>query len=339
MRVVAIGRTEILYDSIIEIKKQGHEIVLIITAKEAPEYSRGVNDFKNLARKYNIAFIEGTNINNDNVFKIISDLSPDIGISMNWITLIEQKIINCFKYGIINAHAGDLPKYRGNAVANWAMINGEMEIVQTLHFMSTGLDDGDILLQRKIQISPQTRIGDIFSFSRQIVPKMFVDVLHGLQNGTILPKKQPTDPKLVLRCYPRSVRDGEIDWNKPADKIEKLVNALSEPFPGAYSFIGKKKVVIWRGYALEPPYRFLGVPGQVAQRYLDRGDVAIVTGKGLFIIQELQYAKEKERRKPIDIIKTIRCHLGMDITNEILCLIDKVNKLEKRDHYVNTADE
>jgi methionyl-tRNA formyltransferase len=329
MKVVAIGRTEILYASILEVKKNGHELALIITCDEAPHYLKGADDFQLLAEKLGAEFVKTEHINTGEVTSIINKIKPDIAISINWKTIISQKVIDCFKYGIINAHAGDLPRYRGNAVPNWAILNGEKEVVLILHFMTTELDAGPILLQRRCPIKRDTRIGEIYDFLRVTYPQMFVEVLDGLERGAITPHEQPSDPSLALRCYPRLPRDNEIDWRQPASQINRLVRAVSEPFDGAYTFLGSEKLIIWRAHCVSSPSPFLGIPGQVAHRYPKTGEVTVITGDGFLVLEEVE-SGSKGRVKATQVIDSTRVRLGMHITEEITELNRRVTALEKQ---------
>ena len=328
MKVVALGRTEMLYDSVLEVKRYGHEIVLVITSQESPEYKRRANDFKFLAESLGVDFIQTENINSPEVISVIKKNTPDIAISVNWRTIIGQEVLDCFLYGIINAHAGDLPLYRGNAVPNWAIISGEKEIVLTLHLMVLDLDAGPIVLQRKMPISINTRIGDVYEFMRKNFPVMFAEAVSELEKGTITPLRQPTDLSLALRCYPRTPKDGEIDWKQQGIQLDRLVRATSEPFAGAYTYIGTEKLIIWRAHYESSLYPFLGTPGQIAERRTTTGEVVVVTGEGFLVLEEVE-TKSKGRKKAIEIIKTIRTRMGMDITGEITNLKEKIRELKK----------
>lgn len=329
MKVAAIGRTEILYDSILSVCEKGHKVPLIITCDEASHYSRDASDFERLADQYGTEFIKTEHIGTDEVISRIQENVPDVAISVNWKTIIPQRVIDCFKHGIINAHTGDLPRYRGNAAPNWAMLNGEEDIVLTLHIMTTELDSGPILLQRKYPIKADTRIGDIYNFIEENCPQMFVEVLDGLEAGTISPQEQPHDPSLSLRCYPRLPRDSEIDWTRPAVQIDRLIRASSEPLDGAYTFLGDKKLTIWRAHCGIPPCPLLGTPGQVAQRYLATGDVSIITGDGFLVLEEVEIENEG-RTTATRAISSARDRLGMDITKEIAQLNRRITALERR---------
>ena len=227
MRIAVIGRTEMLYDSIFEIKKN-HRIVLIITCEPTQsQYKNKSDDFQLLANELGADFLFTKHVNSSKVINLIKKNEPDIAISVNWKTIIGQEVINSFPYGILNAHAGDLPRYKGNAVRNWAIIAGEKEMVLTIHFMTTALDAGPILLKKKIPINKNTRIGKLYDFVSKNVPLMFADAIDGIENSTIIPKVQTTDSKKTLRCYPRLPRDSEINWNNSAYDIDRLIRSSS----------------------------------------------------------------------------------------------------------------
>lgn len=316
IKIAAIGRTQYLYKSILELQKNGFEIVLIITCKEAPEYKKGVQDFKLLAQKIGCNFLVTSKINTPEIKLLIENLQPDIAISVNWKTIIGEKIINSFPFGIINAHLGDFPRYRGNATPNWAIISNEKKVFTILHLMTKELDAGPIILKKRIPITKMTYIGDVYQSFEKNLPKMFGEAIKGLLMGTIKPKKQPKNPKLSLRCYPRIPQDGEIDWKKSAQDISKLVRASAEPFSGAYTFLDGKKLIIWRGYSENPKFPILGTPGQVAERRENVGEAVIITGKNFFVMEEVEM-DNLGRKKATDIIKSIRDRLGLDTAKEI----------------------
>ena len=137
MRIAIIGRTEVLLETAELLLKQGHSIPLVITAKEAPEYKKNVQDFRSFSEKIGAKFIRTSRIL-DTFDSILSLLPIDISVSMNYVGIIPQKIIDCFRLGIVNVHGGDLPRYRGNACQAWAILNGEKYIGLCIHRMIGG---------------------------------------------------------------------------------------------------------------------------------------------------------------------------------------------------------
>lgn len=173
MKVIALGRTEMLYESISKIKEGGHDIPLIITCGASPGYKILPADFERLAGIIGADFLLTERINDPEIIEKIKACGPDIAISVNWKNIIGQQVINCFPLGIINAHAGDLPRYRGNAVPNWAIINGEDKVVLTVHLMAPELDAGPVVLKRPMAIAESTYISEVYDFMKKIFRKCF----------------------------------------------------------------------------------------------------------------------------------------------------------------------
>src|SRR2546430_4533 len=124
MKVAALGRTHFLYDAIVEVAKRGHQVVLIGTSSASPEYARTERDFAQLAQELGSVFFCDTRLANLDIFRLLSESKAEIGISANWLTLVPAKVLDLFPCGVINAHGGDLPRFRGNAVPNWAILSG-----------------------------------------------------------------------------------------------------------------------------------------------------------------------------------------------------------------------
>ena len=136
MKVVAFGRTETLFDSIKVLASSGNSIDLIVTSESTQyQYEKDIKDFKNLAKELNSKFIITKDLLDLEVITLIREIQPDIAISVNWPTIVPSTFIDYFPFGIINAHAGDLPRFKGNAVRNWAIVSGEKRIALTLHLM------------------------------------------------------------------------------------------------------------------------------------------------------------------------------------------------------------
>ena len=157
---------------------------------------------------------------------------------------------------------------------------------------------------------------------------MFAQTLDGLANGSIIPKEQPSDPALSLRCFPRLPRDSEIDWHKSAEELARLVRASAEPFAGAYSYIGTEKVTIWRVHPEKLGYPYLGTPGKVAWRRRKTGEVGVLTGDGLLVLEEIEMPS-KGRGRASDLIKSMRTRLGMDVAAELARLSHKIAELRQ----------
>ena len=326
MRVVAIGRTDILYNSILEIAKAGHQILSIITSESSQyQYSRVPDDFRKLSKKIGSDFILTESLDSTENIEKLKKYKPDIGVSVNWNTLIPDNLIKIFPHGILNAHSGDLPRYRGNAVRNWAIIAGEKQMTLTIHQMTADLDLGPIIMKKSVPINSKTNIGDLYNFVENNTSEMFVKSINGISDDSIVPEIQ--NPNRSMRCYPRLPMDSQIDWSMTANEIDRLIRASSEPFNGAYSFLDGEKIIIWKSSVKEETEDYLAKPGQVIDRDSEAG-VTVATGKDFLLIQEAETYKHG-RTPPTKIISTIRKRLGMDYSNEIIELKQRLSILEE----------
>lgn len=328
MRVTVLGRTRTLLSCVTRLHEAGYEIPLIGTCQEALEYGVGPRDFEELAMKIGAEFFNDSQINSPNVIKLLKDSQADVAISLNWLTMIGSEAISAFPYGILNAHAGDLPRYRGNACPNWAILQGEKEIVLTIHFMDPEvLDGGPILLKRRFSLNNKTTIGCIYEWSNSTVPEMFLEAIRGLERGNIIPIPQPEDKSQLLRCYPRIVSDSHINWSNSAEMLARLIRASSEPFNGAYTYWNGKKLTIWRAYAADFQCPSLAVPGQVLWRLPDKGEVGIAAGEGVLVLCEVQL-EGKQRGKASESLRSNRIRLGMMVEEEVAELKRRITILE-----------
>ncbi|MFP4477659.1 MAG: methionyl-tRNA formyltransferase [Desulfatibacillaceae bacterium] len=309
MKFAALGRTSMLYDAVEACTNQGHECVLVGTCPAAPEYTRDEKDFEELARELSCPFFCDPAIGKPEYVGMMRDSGAEVAVSMNWLTVMGSEVLHLFRHGVVNAHAGDLPRYRGNACPNWAIINGEDRVVLTLHLMREELDAGPILLQRSFPLSEKTYIGDFYRFMETAVPGMFAEVLDGLENQGITPRPQPADPALSLRCFPRRPEDSRLDFRLDAGYLCRLVRAGSVPFSGAYADFEGERLIVWRARAGELDYPWLGVPGQVAEIRRDTGEVAVLTGKGVLILEEVE-RQDNGRVSPAQVIRSTRTRLG-----------------------------
>ena len=309
MKIAIIGRSEVLYESAKALIKASHEVVLIITAKEAPEYTKSLADFRELANSLKAEFVHAPNMASTTVvLDALHRAGPiDIGVSYNFTGMIPQNIIDLFSMGILNAHGGDLPRYRGNACQAWAILNGEKKIGLCIHRMiGDELDSGDILARTYLPIDINSTIGQAMDWIASSTPGLFVDALEQLRRDpSFVLERQSKDPALALRCYPRLPADGRIDWRKPAFEVLRLINASGKPYSGAFCDFEGQKLVVWRADLVEDDEVFCAVPGQVTA--LGDGVVEVACGMGKVRILEAEVDGRSEG--PRTWIQSIRKRL------------------------------
>ena len=280
MRVGAIGRSRLLLDAITALASSGHQIAFIHTSPGEGYYGVDELDFRALADRIGAPFICDR--------KVASCLKADLGgvvevaISVNWPTLIPATVREAFAHGILNAHAGDLPRYRGNACPNWAILNFEPRVALTVHRMTETLDSGPWLEKEWLDIDETTYIGDIYRWLEMRTPAVFVKAIDRLASEGFREVDQEVRPS---RMFPRRPEDARIDWKAPNRSVLALIRASSHPFDGAFSYLeGDHRIRIFRARPFEPGYDFAAVPGQVCMRH--SGHPVIATGDGMIEIEE-----------------------------------------------------
>ena len=306
MKIGIIGRTEMLYNTCLILEEAGYEIKLIITSKESPEYKKKRSDFKFLSSKFNCEFIDTTKINSEEIIRKIRRLKLDIGISVNYVNVISKKVIDSFNLGILNAHGGDLPKYRGNACQAWAIINGEDKIGLCIHKMVGGeLDSGDIIDREYLEININTKITEVLNWISDRVPYMFLRSLENLKsNHNYILSKQSKNTKDILRCYPRKPEDGKINWSKSSLEILRLINASNLPYYGAFCNYDGFEMKIWEAEVVNNNENYLSVEGQISKVNIEEESVEVICGNGKIKIKLIEI--NGVIQPPTKLIRSIR---------------------------------
>jgi methionyl-tRNA formyltransferase len=286
MKLAIFGRTKILLAAARALADAGHTICVVGTAKASDTDGAVESDFESAARLFGAKFFRGRM---QSVLDVIGESGSELGVSMNWPTILGEKEIGLFPHGVLNAHAGDLPRYRGNACPNWAILNGEERIGLCIHRMlPRDLDAGPIALRRYFALAEDSYIGDVYGWMNAVVPEMFVEVVHSIENGTASFAEQEKHPGASLRCFPRRPEDAKIDWARDHKTISRLIRASSRPFHGAFATLEhERKVVVWRGSVIDFAAPYCAVPGQVI--HADSMGATIACGYGSLILTEASF--------------------------------------------------
>jgi methionyl-tRNA formyltransferase len=198
--------------------------------------------------------------------------------------------------GALNLHGSYLPKYRGRVPVNWVVINGESETGATLHYMVEKPDAGDIVDQEKVEIAFTDTALDVFNKVTQAAVTVIARAWPLLREGKAA--RNPLDLKAGNYCRGRKPEDGRIDWSRPAIEIYNLIRGVTHPYPGAFTSLGDKKVIIWQAKPLEGQ----GEPGQI----MSENPLLVCTGDGLLELLSLQVEGDTEKNWD----KFARHHIG-----------------------------
>jgi methionyl-tRNA formyltransferase len=287
LKIALIGRSSLLLNTGKLLHKFGHPIKFICTTTAEDYYDTKVEDFASFANEIGTVFFEEKNINSEKIVKQLKESEAEIGISVNWPFVLKEEICRALPLGILNGHAGDLPRYRGNATPNWAILNGEDKIGLCVHSMEPNrLDSGPILTKDFLKITADSYIGDVYSWMDQRLPELFSESINGLAEGTIVPEPQSENSDLTLRCYPRRPEDNEINWKDTSENIHRLIRASSKPFSGAFTTLeGAGRLTIWRAEKFVHPGDFCAVPGQILYKHNE--DPIIACGSGALRLTDI----------------------------------------------------
>lgn len=216
--------------------------VITLSDKESLKRS-SVFDYSSLCTKYNLPLFKIDHINSDQSFDLLSQLNLDILFVIGWSQIIEKKILDIPKLGMVGVHSSLLPSYRGSAPVNWAIINGEKKTGTTLMLLSEGIDSGDIIDQTSFPITLYDSCKTIYDKVSDANAKMIVKFYDNLHSGNFNPIPQGVDTLEAIMPR-RRPEDGLIDWNKPSIVLYNFIRAQTFPYPGAFSYLNNSKYFI-----------------------------------------------------------------------------------------------
>jgi methionyl-tRNA formyltransferase len=228
-------------------------------------------------------------------------------------------------YGkFVNVHYSALPKYRGRANVNWAILNGETETAITIHAVAPGLDNGNILFQQVIPIGPDDTARDIYDDLNSIQLAVLAHTISRYLDG--YPGVPQDESEGTYGCS-RVPTDGEIDWSKSTAHIYGLIRALSPPFPGAYSYLASRRITIARASPVPDGHRYVGrIPGRVVGRSRASGYADILTGDGILRVHEVTADDDSAPIPASTVITSTRQTLGLRSAD----LLSRIEELERR---------
>ena len=275
MKIVFFGSDDFSLPFLEELLKENKEVSLVITTQDKPR-GRGKkilpNPVKELANKKGIPFVEIKK--SSDMYDYLEDSLWDLGIVVSFGKIIPGEVINLFKKGIINVHPSILPRYRGPNPIRWQILNKEGESGVSIMKITEGVDEGDVLMIRRIPLSGEETYTELREKLISIGRKTLIEALEIIEKG-----KDEWKPQRGEVSYaPKFKRDFErIDWHEDAKKIKRKILALSKE-PGAYSIFRGKRLKILKTDVEEDESKN---PGEVV--YVDKNRFKIGTGKGVII--------------------------------------------------------
>ncbi|MFI6760878.1 methionyl-tRNA formyltransferase [Micromonospora sp. NPDC050417] len=273
MRVVMFGYQTWGHRTLQALLDSEHEVAMVVThPKSDHAYEQMWDDsVADLARAHDVPVLLRQRPD-DELADQVKQVDADIMVATNWRTWLPPSIFNLPRHGTLNVHDSLLPKYAGFSPLIWALINGEPEVGVTAHLMDDKLDGGDIVLQRAVPVGPTDTTADLFHRTLELFGPITLDGLALIESGQTEWTKQ--DASKGSFFHKRSVQDSLIDWTWPAEELERLVRALADPYPNAFTYHRGERVriteaAVSRGY-------YGGTPGRIFIREDD--GIVIVAG-------------------------------------------------------------
>ncbi len=298
MKIIFMGTPDFAVVPLEEIYKAGHEIVLIVTQPDKPRGRSGKlapSPVKSWALEHDIEVFQPKKIRDEDAVEYLSKIECDIAVVAAFGQILPKSILDMPRFGCINVHASLLPKYRGAAPIQWAILNGEKKSGVTIMQMGEGLDDGDMLLTREVMLDGTETGESLFDDLAQLGGKAVVEALELIEQGSINPVKQDESAATHVSMINKEL--GRINWSDAAERIERYVRGLN-PWPSAYSSFKGKNLKIWRSHVV--PSEELdskGVnpadykEGQVC--FVNKKCVFVATGEGVLSLDEIQLEGKK----------------------------------------------
>ena len=245
-----------------------------------------LDDIQELTLSVAGQFFEATHIGETRLASFWESTPVDLMLVVSWRYIIPKSVYLRPRAGTFVFHDSLLPEYRGFAPTVWSILNGERRTGVTLFAISEGVDNGDIIDQKSIEIRPDDTIAEVI----ESVTDIYVDLLEKnfpqLLAGTA--PRRPQDESLATFTCKRLPQDNQIDWNLPTDRIYNLIRASGKPYPGAYTYLNGKKLTIWSAQRLNNFPRYVGrIPGRVVEIRRGEGSV-VLTADGCVLLRQIQ---------------------------------------------------
>lgn len=242
MRIVFMGTPDFAVSSLDALLKSGHEITGVFTQPDKPQGRKMVMTpppVKAFAEQHGLKVFQPTSVKTDDAYELLCSLKPELIAVVAYGKILPESILNLPKYGCVNVHASLLPRHRGASPIQWAIYCGDKETGVATQLMDIGVDTGDILLSKKTEILPDDNFETLHDRLAEIGAELLVKSVEGLENGEIVPQKQPDEGVSYAPIIKKEM--GLIDFNKTAAEIDCHIRAFT-PWPSAYFFMNGKRV-------------------------------------------------------------------------------------------------
>jgi methionyl-tRNA formyltransferase len=329
MRLMLFGDGEWASQTLVALRHAGHEVCGVVVRLRPSNHC-----LSDLAGRFGIPVLQPADVNAAAFAREVAMLGPELNISIAYNQIIRPPLLDLARCGFINVHAGKLPRYRGRNIINWAIINGEPEVGLTVHYIDSGIDTGDIILQQSIPVSWTDTYGTVLARVVEACPPAVVQVVDLIARGAAPRRPQGDDPGTYFGA--RGEADEWLDWSDSSRNLHNKIRAISEPAPCARTLIENATVRIHRAY-YDPAWpAYLATPGQVVGR--SEGGVIVKTGDSVLRVEQVS-ADGSEPRVPAWRIGTrlgVNMHACIQqLTARCASLEEQIRMLRNHNHGQN----
>lgn len=315
LNIVFMGTPDFARDSLKALNENNYNIKLVVTNPDKPK-GRGMKMVASPVKEY--ATQNGLDVdqplkirNNEEFINKIRDINPDLICVVAYGKIIPEEILNIPKYGAINVHGSLLPKYRGAAPIQWAVLNGDKETGITTMYMDKGMDTGDMILREKVSIGEDETTGELWDRLSKIGADLLVKTVKMIEDGTAPREKQSGEYSIAPMLEKEMAK---IDWNTMGSaKIKNLVRGLN-PIMGAYTFLDGKKIKFWKVNKIDSSNNKT-LPGTVIKSNSKEG-LFISTIDGVISVLEIQ-GENAKRMGISDFLRGNSIEVGSKFESEL----------------------
>ncbi len=306
MKIIFMGTPDFSVPTLDAIKKDGNEIVLVVTQPDKKKGRKGIltpPPVKEWAVKNNISIFQPVKLREKQNIEELEKYEADVIVVAAFGQILPKEVLDMPKYGCINVHASLLPKYRGASPIQWAILNGDDETGVTTMQMGVGLDDGDILLQKKVPISSEDTGGSLFDKLSKVGADLLVETLHRIEKNDIV--RIPQDDEKATHVGLIKKDFGILSFDEENKYILNKIRALN-PWPSAFTFYKDKMVKIWKAKSVSFNNKGYEYGDLVVE---NKDELLVVTRNGAISILELQ-EEGKKRIKAADFLRGHKIEKG-----------------------------
>lgn len=284
MNIIFMGTPAFAVPSLERLHESRHKVVLVVTQPDKPS-GRGKklkkSEVKEKAEELGLEIFQPDKIKNEENIEVLKSYKPDAIVVVAYGQILSKDILNLPRLGCINVHASLLPKLRGAAPLNWALIKGEKKTGITTMLMNEGLDTGDMLLKAEVEIDENMNVGDLHDILMHKGADLLLETLEKLEKNELSPQKQ--DDSLSSYAPMINKEDRKIKWKLPAKDIHNLIRGLS-PWPTAYFTMDEDIVKVYKASYINDDSDYQ--PGYVIKA--NKEGIFVKAGEGAVILKEIQ---------------------------------------------------